>query len=156
MQGLMMDRPLRVSDILTYAEETFPEEGITSQTVEGGLHRLTYAQMGRRVRKLAQAMHRLGLNKGDRIATLAWNGYRHMELYYGIPGIGAVCHTLNPRLSAEQMQYITYHAGDKAMFLDLTFVPLIEAMVGALPKMVFVILTDAAHMPDTSLPNVYC
>jgi len=107
--------------------------------------------------KLAQAVKRMGSAVGDGVATLAWNGYRHMGLYYAIPGIGAICHTLNPRLSAEQMVYIVNHAADKALFVDLTFVPLVEALAGAFPRdMAVVIMTDAAHMPETKLTNVHC
>lgn len=156
MQGLMMNRPLRVTDILTFTEGNYPEEGIVSAAVEGGIHRQTYAQLGKRTRQLAGALQALGLKEGDRIATLAWNGYRHIELYYAIPGIGAICHTLNPRLSADQMEYITNHAGDKALFVDLTFVRLVEKLLPLLPNMIFVIMTDAEHMPETSLPNVHC
>ena len=157
MRGMMMDRPLRIADILTYAEDMHGRAEIVSSTVEGGLHRETYAEMAARSRKLAKALLALGLGQGDRIATLAWNGYRHMELYYGIPGIGAVCHTINPRLSAEQMTYIVNHAEDRALFLDLTFVPLVEKLAAQFPPdMAYVILTDAAHMPETSLPNVQC
>ena len=157
MRGMMMDRPLRVADILTYAEEIYPAEGITSAAVEGGIHRETYAEMGQRTRRLAKALLALGLKEGDRIATLAWNGYRHMELYYAIPGIGAICHTLNPRLSPEQMIYITNHAEDRALFVDLTFVPLVEKLQDKMPAgLQVVIMTDAAHMPETALSNVHC
>ncbi len=157
MRGMMMDRPLRVADILTYAEEMHGAAGIVSSTVEGGLHRESYGEMAARCRKLAKALQSMGIELGDRVATLAWNGYRHMELYYGVPGIGAVCHTLNPRLSPEQFIYIVEHAEDRIMFLDLTFVPLVERLLPRLPKgLRYVVLTDAANMPETSLPDVYC
>ncbi len=157
MDGMMMHRPLRIADILTFAEEIHADAEVVSAAVEGGIHRESYAEMGRRARQLARAMLALGLGEGDRVATLAWNGYRHMELYYAVPGIGAVCHTINPRLSAEQMTYITNHAEDRAMFLDLTFVPLVEKLAPEFPKgMIYVIMTDAAHMPETTLPNVQC
>jgi fatty-acyl-CoA synthase len=156
MDGLMMHRPLLVADILTYAADTHRQQGVTSVTVEGGLHRQTWPQTAERARKLANALLALGVVPGDRVATLAWNGYRHLELYYGVPGIGAICHTLNPRLSAEQMTYIVAHAEDKAMFLDLTFVPLIEKMHAHFPRdMIYVIMTDAAHMPENSF-NALC
>jgi len=157
MHGMMMDRPLRIADILTYAEDMHGASEVISSTVEGGMHRQTYIEMAARSRKLGKALLALGVKLGDRVATLAWNSYRHMELYYGVPCIGAICHTLNPRLSAEQMIYITNHAEDRAMFVDLTFVPLLEALVDKLPRgMAYVIMTDAAHMPETSLPNVHC
>ena len=152
MDGLMMNRPLRVADILTFACEIHGDQGIVSSTVEGGMHRQNYAEMGVRSRRLAKALLRLGIGLGDRVATLAWNGYRHMELYYAIPGIGAVCHTINPRLSSEQMTYIVGHASDKAMFLDLSFVPLVEKLKSQFPAgMAYVILTDRAHMPENDL-----
>ena len=157
MDGIMMHRPLRIADILTLAEDVHGGSEIVSATVEGGIHRQTYKDMGARCRKLARALEAIGIDRGDRIATLAWNGYRHLELYYAVTGIGAVCHTINPRLSAEQMTYIVGHAEDRVLCLDLTFLPLVEKLAGRFPKgMVYVILTDAAHMPQTSLPNVLC
>ncbi len=157
MHGLMMDRPLLVADILTYAEDMHRASGVVSSTVEGGRHYQSYPEMAARCRRLARALRALGLGPGDRVATLAWNGYRHMELYYGIPGIGAVCHTINPRLSGEQMGYIVNHAADRALFVDLTFVPLVEKLASQFPAdLTYVIVTDAAHMPDTSLANALC
>ncbi|MBQ0812506.1 long-chain fatty acid--CoA ligase [Roseovarius sp.] len=136
-------------DILLHAAEAHATEGIVSARVEGDLHSQTYPQTLARAAQLAQALTALGLEPGDRIGTLAWNGHRHFELYYGISGIGAVCHTLNPRLSREQLLYIIGHAGDRLLFLDLTFVPLIETLLPDLPPSLrFVILTDRAHMPD--------
>ena len=115
----MMHRPLRIADILTFGEETHGDAEIVSVTVEGGIHRTTYGETAPRVRKLANGLLSLGVKVGDRVATLAWNGYRHFELYYAISGIGAVCHTINPRLSAEQMIYIINHAGDSIICVDL-------------------------------------
>ena len=156
MDGMMMHRPLRIADILTFAEDTHKGAGIVSAAVEGGMHRETWPEMAARSRKLARALQGLGVEMGDRIATLAWNGYRHMELYYAVPGIGAICHTINPRLSAEQMGYITHHADDKLLFLDLTFVPLVEKLRDHFPPdMRYVIMTDAAHMPENTL-NALC
>ncbi len=147
-----MHRPLRVADILTFAEEIHGQAEIVSSTVEGGLHRESYFEMAARCRRLAKALLRLGIGLGDRVATLAWNGYRHMELYYGVPGIGAICHTINPRLSAEQMAYIVNHAGDRVMFLDLTFVPMVEKLAAEFPNdLTYVILTDRVQMPATTL-----
>lgn len=157
MQGMMMDRQLRIIDLLLYAADQYPTEGITSVMVEdGSLHHESYPQMLGRVARLAQALTRLGVAQGDRVATLAWNGFRHMELYYAIPAIGAVCHTLNPRLSAEQASYIVNHAADKVLFLDLTFVPLAEALAPHFPAdLIYVVMTDRAHMPETKL-NALC
>ncbi len=158
MLGQMMQRPLRIAEILEYAGDFHRAEGIVSVPVEGGaIHRQSYAQTAGRARRLARALLRLGIAPGDRIATLAWNGYRHMELYYGVPGIGAVCHTINPRLSVAQMTYIIGHAEDRLLFLDLTFVPMVQRLVPQLPAdLRYVILTDRAHMPDTSLPGALC
>ncbi|MGB0438616.1 MAG: long-chain fatty acid--CoA ligase [Paracoccaceae bacterium] len=151
-----MHRPLSIIDILTFARDTHGASDIVSATVEGGIHRQTYRETYDRVCQLAHGLRGLGVGLGTRVATLAWNGYRHFELYYAISGIGAVCHTMNPRLSAEQMIYIMDHAQDQVLFVDLTFVPLIEALVtahgAALPKgMRIVVMTDAAHMPDSAL-----
>ncbi len=156
MHGMMMHRPLKIADILDYAAEIFPKTEIVSVRTEGDVHRTTYLETSKRVAQMAHALGALGVQPGDRVATLAWNGYRHFELYYAISGIGAVCHTINPRLSGEQMAYIVNHADDQVLFVDLTFVPIIAALHGHLPKgLRFVIMTDRAHMPDTSL-DVLC
>ena len=157
LKGMMMNRPLKIADMLTYAEDVHPNSEIVSSTVEGGIHKATYRQTGVRARRLAKALLANGIKAGDRVATLAWNGYRHFELYYAIGGIGAVCHTLNPRLSAEQMSYIIGHAGDTLLCVDLTFVPLVEKMMPLFPKNLrYMIMTDRAHMPETSLPSPLC
>ena len=157
MKGLMMNRPLRIVDILTFGEETHSEAEIVSVTVEGGIHRTTYGKTAPRVRKMANALKSLNVKLGDRVATLAWNGYRHFELYYAISGIGAICHTINPRLSAEQMVYIINHAGDSVICVDLTFVPILEALKSQLNSdITYIIMTDRDHMPKTTLQNVVC
>lgn len=157
MQGLMMNRPMRVNDILTFAAEVYGDVEVVSVAVEGGIHRTNYRAIDVRTRQLAKALLKLGVTEGDRVATLAWNGYRHFELYYGIAGIGAVCHTINPRLSAEQMIYIVNHAEDKVIFVDLTFIPILNALQAHLPKdLIYVAMTDRAHMPETDLPNLLC
>lgn len=149
MLGSMMMRPLNVADILTFAADTHPTGEIVSVRTEGDLHRYTYADSARRVAQLAHGLKAQGANPGDRIATLAWNGYRHFELYYAIAGIGSVCHTINPRLSAEQMTYIVTHAEDTMLFVDLTFVPIVAALRDHWPKgLKVVVMTDRAHMPD--------
>jgi len=153
MKGMMMQRPLLISDILEFGAEAYQKGEIVSVRTEGDLHRQTYPQTLKRTKRLANALTSQGVELGDRVATLAWNGYRHFELYYAISGIGAVCHTINPRLSAEQLIYIVNHAEDKLLFLDTTFVPLIAAVKDHLPKdLVYVIMTDRAHMPDTPFP----
>jgi len=157
MLGKMMHRPLLISDILVYAAEAYPKGEMVSVRTEGDIHRQTYREALGRVSQLAHGLVAHGVTEGDRIATLAWNGYRHFELYYAISGIGAVCHTINPRLSAEQLIYIVRHAGDRMIFVDLTFVPLLEAVKDHLPEgLVYVIMTDRAHMPDTKLEGALC
>ncbi|MGI3166671.1 long-chain fatty acid--CoA ligase [Pseudooceanicola sp. 200-1SW] len=149
MEGMMMHRPLLVSNILEYAMNAHRKAGITSARTEGDIHSYTYPEAGARIAQLAHALRRRGIQIGDRVATLAWNGYRHFELYYAIGGIGAVCHTINPRLSAEQLIYIVNHAEDRILFLDTTFVPVIAAVKDHLPDdLTYVIMTDRAHMPD--------
>jgi acyl-CoA synthetase (AMP-forming)/AMP-acid ligase II len=158
LRGLMMDRPLLVSSVIDYAAEVFPNVEIVSQTVEGGLHRYGYAQARRRIARLANALLRLGVKEGDRVATLAWNSYRHFELYFAISGIGAVCHTINPRLFPEQIAYIANHAGDSVLFFDLTFLPLVEKLAPSCQDIkTFVLMTDHEHMPRTGqLANLLC
>jgi acyl-CoA synthetase (AMP-forming)/AMP-acid ligase II len=157
MLGMMMNRPLLISSLIEYAARYHGDTGIVSRAVEGGIHRTDYASVERRARQMAQALQRLGVRHGDRVGTLAWNGYRHLELYFAISGMGAVCHTINPRLFVDQLRYIVNHAEDKVLFLDLTFVPLVEKLAAELkPVRHFVIMTDRAHMPKTSLPDALC
>ena len=157
MRGLMMDRPLLIGALIQYAAEYHGDTEIVTRTVEGPIHRYTYLAAERRARQLAKALKRLGVGLGDRVATIAWNTHRHFELYFAVSGIGAVCHTINPRLFADQLRYIVNHAEDKVLFLDLTFVPIAEKMVGEWPNLRhYVIMTDREHMPETSLPNALC
>ncbi|MDX2205854.1 MAG: long-chain-fatty-acid--CoA ligase [Hyphomicrobiaceae bacterium] len=158
MRGMMMDRPMLVSSVIDYAAEVFPQVEVVSNTVEGGIHRYGYAQARERIGRLANALVGLGVKPGDRVATLAWNGYRHFELYYAIAGIGAVCHTINPRLFPEQITYIANHAEDTALFFDLTFLPLVEKVAPTLKTIkTYALLTDRAHMPaSSSLPGLLC
>jgi len=157
MYGLMQDSPLLISSLIEFAALNHGDEEIVSRTVEGPIHRYTYKDCVVRSRQLAKALEKLGIEQSDRLATLAWNGYRHVEIYYGVSGMGAICHTINPRLFPEQIAYIVNHAEDKYIFMDLTFVPLIEAIVEHIPNVKgFVIMTDEANMPDTKLFNVIC
>src|SRR5690625_2190116 len=157
MRGLMMDRPLMISQIITFAEANYPEQEIVSRTAEGLLHRYTYREAAKRSRQLANVLRKLGVEKGDRIATVAWNTYRHLEIYYATSGIGAICHTINPRLPADQFAYIINHAKDKYVFLDITFVPLLEKLQDQFKDVAgFIVMTDAEHMPETTLRNVHC
>ena len=157
MRGLMMDMPLLITPIIQYAADYHGDTEIVSRSVEGPIHRYTYGESYGRIQKLANALNRLGVEFGDRIATVAWNGYRHFELYFGVSGVGAILHTMNPRLHPEQFIYIVNHAEDKFIFLDLTFVPLLEAVAEHLPTVKgYIIMTDKAHMPETKLANVMC
>ena len=157
MRGLMMDRPLLIQSLIRYAARYHAETEIVSRTTEGPLHRYTYADAEPRTKQLANALMRLGVGLGDRVATIAWNNHRHFEAYYAISGVGAICHTINPRLFADQLAYIVNHAQDKVLLLDLTFVPLAEKMAASWPAIRhYVVMTDRAHMPATSLPNALC
>jgi len=158
LEGMMMDRPLLVSSIIDYAAEVHPNTEIVSATLEGPLHRYGYRDARRRIACLANALRAKGVKPGDRVATLAWNGYRHFELYYAVAGIGAVCHTINPRLFDDQLTYIVNHAKDTYLFFDLTFTPLVEKLRPAWPASLrYVAMTDLAHMPKaTSLPDLTC
>ena len=128
LRGLMMDEPLLVSSLIAHADKFHGDTEIVSRTVEGPIHRHTYRDAHRRARQLAQALGRLGVKQGDRVGTLAWNGYRHFELYFAVSGMGAVIHTINPRLFPEQIVYIVNHAEDGYVFFDLTFAPLVEKL----------------------------
>jgi len=157
MEGLMMMRPLKIADLLEFAASNFPNGEIVSVRTEGDIHRTTYRETAKRTAQLAHGLLRLGINVGDRIATLAWNGHRHLELYYAISGIGAVCHTINPRLSAEQMLYIIHHAKDRLLFTDITFITMLEKLSPQLPPdLRIVVMTDRAHMPEGSLSGLLC
>lgn len=157
MLGQMMNHPLMISAIIKHAARNHGRQEIVSRSVEGPIHRYTYAAAHRRMQQLANALQGLGIESGDRVATVAWNTYRHVELYYAISGIGAVCHTINPRLFTEQLTYIVNHAADRYLFLDLSFVPILEQLHAKLkPVEGYVLMTDREHMPETSLPNVLC
>lgn len=155
--SLMQQRPLMISSIIEFAERWYPEVEVVSRTTEGPIHRYTYKEMGKRCRQMAMALQKLGIESGDRVGTLAWNGYRHLELYYSVSGSGAVLHTVNPRLFAEQMAYVIDHASDKVIFTDLTFIPILENLTDKLGKLQhIVVMTDRDNMPDSSLDNLQC
>ena len=155
MLAQMMDRPLLISSILRHADAQHPNREIVSITADHPRHRYTYGAAFARARKLANALRRLDIRRGDRIATLAWNDFRHFEIYYGVACSGFVCHTINPRLFEDQIVYIVNHAEDRWLFLDPAFVPLIEKLQPRLPKVEgYVVLCDDAHMPATKLPRV--
>jgi acyl-CoA synthetase (AMP-forming)/AMP-acid ligase II len=154
MLGLMQDWPLLLHKVIDFAAIQHPGQEVVSRTIEGPMHRTNYRQVRDRSLRVAQRLKRDGIVLGDRVATLAWNSYRHLEAWYGIVGIGAVYHTVNPRLFPDQIAWIVNHAEDRIVFVDLTFVPLLEALAGKLPTVErYIVLTDAAHMPATKLRN---
>jgi fatty-acyl-CoA synthase len=155
MQGLMCERPLLISEIIKHAAVYHRDTEIVSRTVEGPIHRYTYADAERRSKRLAGVLIRLGIKPGDRVGTLAWNTFRHFELYYGISGIGAVCHTINPRLFDDQIVYIVNHAADRLLFVDTSFVPLIERLAPRLPtECQIVLMTEEGAEPETKFSRL--
>lgn len=154
MLGLMQDWPLTVDKIIDHAKNWHGDREVVTRSVEGPITRTTYGQIHDRAKRVSNALKDWGVKPGDRVATLAWNNDRHIETWYGVMGIGAVCHTLNPRLFPEQLVYIINHAEDRIIFVDLTFVPLLEAILPHIPKVERVIvMTDEAHMPAAKLPK---
>ena len=161
MNGQMMQQPLLISSLIVHAERHHSDQVVVSRRVEGDIHRETYKEMAARSRQLAKALQALGVGFSDRVATLAWNTHRHMELYYAVSGSGAVLHTLNPRLHPDQIVYIADHAEDQVLCFDMTFWPLIQA-VAARCKTVkhWVAMTSRAHMPPAEaaakVPGLLC
>ncbi|HLJ69838.1 MAG TPA: AMP-binding protein, partial [Roseiarcus sp.] len=154
MLGLMQDWPLLLHKIIDFAAIQHGEREVVSRTVEGPMHRETYRQVRERALKGAQRLARDGIKLGDRVATLAWNSHRHLESWYSIVGLGAIYHTVNPRLFPDQIAWIVNHAEDRMVMVDLTFVPLLEALADKLPTVErYIVFTDAAHMPQTRLKN---
>ena len=149
MRGLMSERPLLVSSLIEHAARYHGDVEIVSRLVDGTTHRYGYAEAARRSKQLANALLRLGIEPGDRVGTLAWNTHRHFELYYGVSGIGAVCHTINPRLFDEQIVYIVNHARDRLLFVETSFIPLVERLKPQLPSDCRIVLLEPA---ETSLP----
>jgi fatty-acyl-CoA synthase len=154
MHGLMQEYPLLVHTILDHAALNHGERELVTRSTEGPIRRCTLADIRQRSLRVAKALHKEGIATGDRVATMAWNTDRHMETWYGIMGIGAICHTINPRLFADQLVYIFNHAEDRILFVDTTFLPVVEAIAERLESVEKVIvLTDEAHMPETTLPR---
>ncbi len=154
MFGRMQEWPLLMHKIIDFAAIQIPTQEVASRMVEGPMHRTNYREIRGRALKVAKCLERDGIRLGDRVATLAWNGFRHLEAWYGITGLGAIYHTVNPRLFPEQIAWIVNHAEDRLVMIDLTFVPLLEAIADHLPTVErYVVLTDAAHMPATKLKN---
>ena len=162
MHALMMEAPLLITDLIRFADRHHGDTEIVSKTVEGEMHRYTYRDAHGRARRLAKVLLALGIKPADRVGTLAWNGYRHYELYYAISGIGSIINTINPRLFPEQIAYISNHAENTALFFDLTFVPLVEKLAPQLKTVKhYVLMTDRAHMPARSsaggaIPGLLC
>ena len=157
MHGLMMNMPLMISSLIRHADVYHGDTEVVSRTVEGPMHRYSYREAHTRIRRLARALARLGIKPEDRVGTLAWNGYRHFELYYAASGGGAIIHTINPRLFHEQLVYIVNDAEDKVVFFDLTFTPLAEKLAPQCPCVKqWVALTDRAHLPQSTIPGLTC
>ena len=158
LMGRMMSQPLLISSLIKHADRYYGNIEVVSRRVEGDIHRYTYSDCHKRSKKLANALNKLGVTMGDRVATLAWNGYRHLEAYYAVSGSGAVLHTVNPRLHPEQIAYIANHAEDLYLFFDLNFLPVVES-VAPLCKTIkgFVMMCDRDRMPaETKIPNLMC
>lgn len=158
VMGQMMDQPLLISNIIEHAARYHGSKEIVSRRVEGDIHRYTYRDCYRRTRQMANALTGLDVKMGDRVGTLAWNGYRHLELYYAISGSGAVLHTINPRLHPDQLAYMINHADDQYLFFDFTFLPLIEAIASKCNRVKgFVLMSNKDRMPENSpIPNLLC
>jgi fatty-acyl-CoA synthase len=153
-----MDQPLLISDLIRHADRHHGDTEIVSKTVEdGSIHRYTYREAHARARRLAKALAALGMKANDRVATLAWNGFRHFEIYYATAGSGGVIHTINPRLFPEQITYIANHAEDRILFFDVNLAPLVEKVAPQLKSVkAFVAMTARATMPKSNIPNLHC
>ena len=157
MHGLMMNMPLLISSLIRHAATHHGDTEIVSRLTEGGIHRYTYADAHRRAQQMANVLTQLGIQHGDRVGTLAWNGYRHFETYFAASGMGAVLHTINPRLFPEQITYIINHADDQYVFFDITFAPLVDGLAPHCKNVKgWVAMTDRAHMPSMKTAGVMC
>ena len=155
MRGFMMDVPLMISSLIRHADIYHGDAEIVSRTVEGTIHRYTYRDAHARARRLANALRRLGVKPGDRVGTLAWNTYRHFELYYAVSGMGAIIHTVNPRLFHDQLVYIVNDAEDRIVFFDTTFAPLVEKLAPACRGVKrWIALADRPHLPEGAIPGL--
>jgi fatty-acyl-CoA synthase len=156
MLGLMQGHPLLISSLITHAERHHAQAQVVSRRVEGDVHRTTWGGIARRSRQVANALDALGLQQSERVATLAWNGYRHLELYFGVSGAGYVLHTLNPRLHPEQLAWIVNHAEDSVLLFDMSFLPLVKAVHAQCPTVKhWVALCDADALPaDSGVPGL--
>jgi fatty-acyl-CoA synthase len=152
MFGLMQDRPLMISSIITYAARNHPRADVISKTVEGDIHRTDYAGIERRARRLVRVLQGLGISDHDRVATLGWNGFRHLELYYAASGMGAICHTVNPRLGATDIGFIINDAADSVLFCETSFAALVETVAPTTTLRAVVVMCSPEHMPEIALP----
>ena len=157
MNPHMMDIPLLISSLIKYADRYHGDTEIATRTVEGPIHRYNYSEAHNRSKKLANALSNIGIKHGDRVATLAWNTHRHLEIYYGVSGMGAICHTVNPRLFEDQIVYIINHAEDVCLFFDLTFLPIVEKLSPQLKSIKnLVLMTDQQNMPTNTVNSMIC
>lgn len=157
LMGQMMSQPLLISGLLTHAAQHHADTEIVSRRTEGDIHRYTYADCHTRAKRVAQMLNRMQIKPSARIGTFAWNGYRHLEIYYGVSGSARVCHTINPRLFADQLRYIINHAQDQVVFFDTSFLPLIEALHAQCPTVKhWICLTEAGNMPVSKTVNIEC
>jgi fatty-acyl-CoA synthase len=157
MDGLMMNMPLMISSLIRHADRYHGDTEIVSRTTDGTIHRYDYRNAHARSRRLVGALSRLGVRSGDRVGTLAWNGHRHFELYYAVSGMGAIVHTINPRLFLDQLAYIVNHADDGVVFFDTTFAPLVAKLAPACGGVrAWVAMADREHMPELAMPPLLC
>ena len=157
LRALMQDQPLLISSLVKYSAEYHGKCEIVTRSLDRSVHRVTYSDLYKRVQQLANALGKLGAGPGDRIGTIAWNSSRHLEIYYAVSGIGCVCHTVNPRLFVEQLTYIINHAEDKFLFVDLSFLELLEQLSPNLKGVEgFIVMCSEEEMPATQLANIYC
>jgi 3-(methylthio)propionyl---CoA ligase len=156
MLGLMQDQPLLISSLIEFADKHHGDGEVVSRRVEGDIHRYTWSDVARRSRQVANALDGMKLGFGDRVATIAWNGYRHLELYFGVSGSGRVLHTINPRLHPEQIAWIANHAEDQVLCFDMTFLPIVQAVHSKCTTVKhWVAMCDADKLPaDTGIPNL--
>ncbi|RDI29088.1 fatty-acyl-CoA synthase [Pseudacidovorax intermedius] len=155
--GLMQDRPLLISSLIEHAARFHPRTEIVSRLPEGGTHRTDWLGVRNAACRIANALQSLGIQRGERVATLAWNSWRHLALYFGVSGTGAVLHTVNPRLFPEQIEYIANHAEDRVLFFDVTFAPLVQKLAPKLKTVkTYVCMSSREHMPALDLPDLRC
>ena len=157
LKSLIQDQSLLISSLIQYAAQYHGKREIVTRTIDRNIHRTTYAEVYKRTQQLANALEALGAEPGDRIGTIAWNSFRHLEVYYATSGVGCVCHTINPRLFVEQLIYIINHAEDKFLFVDSSFVELVEQLSTSLEAVKgIIVMCDQEEMPETTLDNTYC